>query len=89
MKAYRVLIAGRVQGVNFRQSLRQVAIANGVYGWVRNLESGEVEAFIQGKEQSLNRVLEFCHKGPPGARVDSVRLFARNVEDFVTFEIRL
>jgi acylphosphatase len=68
----RVLIAGRVQGVWFRESCREQAVALGVTGWVRNLSDGRVEAVLEGREAAVDRVVQWCHEGPRSARVDRV-----------------
>jgi acylphosphatase len=68
----RVLVAGRVQGVFFRQSLVDEAEARGVRGWVRNLLDGRVEAVLEGPEEAVGAVVAWCHEGPPVARVEAV-----------------
>lgn len=65
----RVLVSGRVQGVFYRDSCRQVAQHEGVAGWVRNLRDGRVEAVFEGPEDAVDRVVAWCHDGPAGAVV--------------------
>lgn len=68
-----LLIKGKVQGVFFRQSMRDVAAYYGVRGWVRNLPDGRtVEAVLEGEEEAVKKVVEWAHYGPPGARVERV-----------------
>jgi len=68
-----LLIKGKVQGVFFRQSMRDVAKHYGVHGWVRNLPDGRtVEAVLEGDEEAVNKVVEWARYGPPGARVESI-----------------
>ena len=66
----RVLVAGRVQGVWFRASTQEVALSLGLKGWVRNVDTGDVEAVFQGPRDSVEAALTWCRKGPPGARVE-------------------
>ncbi len=70
----RVLVAGIVQGVFFRQSCRRVARDEGVAGWVRNLPDGRVEACFEGPADAIDRVVAWCRHGPPGARVTGVEV---------------
>lgn len=70
--AYKVVIAGKVQGVFFRASMKQFAEENNVVGWVRNLKDGRVESLVQGNKREVELVLEWCRSGPSGARVDEV-----------------
>ena len=68
----RVVIAGRVQGVFYRDSCRRLADNEGVRGWVANTDSGDVEACFEGEEPAVNRMVEWCRSGPEGAEVRSV-----------------
>lgn len=69
----RVRILGRVQGVAFRYSTLQQAERLGVAGWVRNLDDGSVEAVFEGRPAAVERMVAWCHEGPPSARVREVR----------------
>jgi len=68
----RVHVAGRVQGVWFRESCRDLAVAAGVSGWVRNLDDGRVEAVLEGPTAAVDEVVAWCRQGPPRASVDGV-----------------
>jgi len=46
----------------------------GVKGWVRNLPDGRVEAVFEGPEDDVRSMIEWCHKGPPAAQVESVQV---------------
>lgn len=70
----RVLISGLVQGVFFRAHTRDEARKYGVKGWVRNLPRGQVEALLEGDKQAVERVIAWCHQGPPYAAVQDVRV---------------
>jgi acylphosphatase len=64
-----ILISGIVQGVFFRSSIRRIAVEIGLFGWVRNLENGRVEAVLEGEEKKVEIMIDFCKKGPPGSDV--------------------
>lgn len=70
--ARRLLISGRVQGVGFRYFVEARARAEGVHGWVRNLDDGRVEALLEGDRESVERVELAARRGPPLAHVDDV-----------------
>ena len=59
----RVVVRGRVQGVFFRDSMRERARAHGVAGWVRNRPDGSVEAVLEGPAEAVERVLRFARDG--------------------------
>ena len=73
MKVTRHLrIAGRVQGVGYRDALRAEAQVNGINGWVRNRRDGTVEALVQGSPEAVEKILAWAKRGPPAARVTDV-----------------
>jgi len=85
----RLRIEGIVQGVYFRWHTREKALALGVKGWVRNLADGSVEVMAEGESEPLQKLVEWCHHGPPEAIVRHVEA---RWEDwagrFQSFEIR-
>nr|HID58882.1 acylphosphatase [Desulfobacterales bacterium] len=66
------IIEGRVQGVFFRFETREVAARHNVTGWVKNRRDGSVEAVFEGPRKDVDNVIEWCHVGPPSARVTRV-----------------
>ncbi len=70
--ARRVVVHGRVQGVFFRDSCSREAQRAGVNGWVRNEPDGSVAALFEGPAPAVDRMVRWCHDGPPHARVERV-----------------
>ncbi|MBA2338448.1 MAG: acylphosphatase [Acidimicrobiia bacterium] len=83
----RIIVHGRVQGVFFRDSVRQRARAAGIAGWVRNNRDGTVEAVLEGDPASVEAVVAFAQEGPRGARVDRVVVVAEPVESLTGFAV--
>jgi acylphosphatase len=82
-----IYITGKVQGVYFRQNMKQMA-GNSVQGWVRNRADGSVEAVIEGRQSEINKIIEWSYKGPKTAIVENVDTKNENYTgDFSSFEI--
>ena len=81
-----LMISGRVQGVGFRESMKMVAEALEVTGWVRNRGDGDVEATVQGDEPAVDQLVAWCGSGPPGANVRFVdSRLVETSESFIAF----
>ena len=74
MKRVHVRVRGRVQGVFFRAEARDRAESLGLAGWVRNAENGSVEAVFEGGDERVQSMVEWCRRGPAGARVEDVEV---------------
>jgi acylphosphatase len=68
----RVIVSGRVQGVFFRYTTREVASSLGLFGWVKNRWDGKVEAVFEGERKRVEQMIQWCDKGPPGAYVQHI-----------------
>lgn len=88
MVRYRVLVSGRVQGVYFRDTCRQLALQRGVRGWVRNLPDGRVEAVFEGPANDVQHLVDWARRGPRAALVADVSVQAEPPEGLSVFRIR-
>jgi len=70
----RVIVEGQVQGVYFRSYILEKAKKLNLTGFVRNLVDGRVEIIIEGKRGDVKTLVDWCHKGPPSARVSEVKV---------------
>ena len=65
-KRARVYYSGRVQGIGFRYTAREVACGYEVTGFVRNLPDGRVEMAAEGDEEEVAAFLDAINKIPAG-----------------------
>ena len=75
-----ISVSGRVQGVFFRDSTRQVAESLGVRGYAINLADGNVEVLACGAPDALDQLCKWLHEGPRMARVDGVAVVDVDVD---------
>lgn len=83
-----VVVSGRVQGVWYRQSCQERALAAGVAGWARNLDDGTVEATLEGERAAVDAVLAWMAEGPPLAVVTGLRVTDQAPSGAVGFRVR-
>ncbi|MEA2090045.1 MAG: acylphosphatase [Thermoproteota archaeon] len=84
-----VLVSGRVQGVFFRSETQHEARRRNVTGWVRNLPDGRLEAVFEGEKDGVEKLIEFCNRGPPMGRVTNVEVRWENYKgEFEAFRVR-
>lgn len=72
MSQVHLFISGSVQGVFFRMHTHKKALELKLTGFVRNLPDGRVEAYAEGNQDALEKFVEWCHHGPPAAKVAQV-----------------
>lgn len=89
MKRKHIIIEGKVQGVFFRAYTQRMAASLELTGWVRNLADGRVEIVIEGEENNLTAMIEWCRKGPPYAAVRRVEVIEEPYSgNYMNFNIR-
>ncbi len=82
-------IQGRVQGVFYRQSMKDTAVRLGITGWTKNCPDGSVEAVFEGEREAVETGIEWCRQGPPAAHVIEVMVDWQDFQDeFSGFGIR-
>src|SRR5690606_9709233 len=89
VKKVRLIVEGRVQGVGFRYTTKQVADRIGVYGIVRNENDGSVYIEVNGDPKKVDDFIEEIRHSPsPSGKVDHVTLEEdASIEERVKFSI--
>jgi acylphosphatase len=83
----RVIVRGHVQGVFFRADARERAQSLGVDGWARNDSDGSLQAVFEGPRDRVDSMVEWCRRGPRGARVDEVEVNWEEPEGLSGFRV--
>ncbi len=87
MKTLRLRISGTVQGVLFRKFVEENANRTRVRGFVRNLEDGRVEVFLEGLDDNVLEMLEVCKRGNPHSQIREIELKEIPHQGFEGFKI--
>lgn len=92
-----VVIYGRVTMVGLRAAATAQATKLGLTGWVRNVKdsvpffggSGCVEAVFEGPKNQVEKMIEWCQRGPILAKIEKCEVSWENpTGEFETFEIK-
>jgi len=86
-KAIRLYISGLVQGVFFRAFIKENAERFNLKGFVRNLEDGRVEIFIEGNPENVNKMILICKKGPKHSEIKNVEVKQEKFQELKSFKI--
>ena len=81
VKCIRAVLTGKVQGVFFRDFVKQNANKLKIMGYVKNLRNGGLEFVAQGSDRNVDALVKLCRKGPIFAKVSGVE-----IEDFIIEE---
>jgi acylphosphatase len=86
-KSLRLFITGTIQGVFFRQFIKDNAEKNKIKGYVRNLQDGRVEIFIEGNQDDVENMASICKRGPKYAKIRAIEEKPESFQDFKEFNI--
>jgi acylphosphatase len=87
-KHYNVIIRGKVQGVFYRASTKDKAIELGIKGYVMNMDDGSVYLEAEADQLQLDKLIQWCKRGPIGARVEHVEVKESELMNYENFDIR-
>lgn len=86
-KSVRVYYRGTVQGIFFRQFIKENADKRDVRGFARNMEDGRVEAWFEGNSEMVNEMIDLCRTLPKHAMVKNIETKEEKFQDFKDFKI--
>jgi acylphosphatase len=87
MKALKMIVSGRVQGVFYRASTKAVADQMGVKGFVKNQKDGTVYIEAEGDDLIIEDFIDWCKYGPDDARVDDIEIEEIEAKNYRNFDV--
>jgi acylphosphatase len=88
VKRAEVTVHGMVQGVFFRVETRDRARSLDLSGWVTNAPDGTVRVAFEGDDERVESMVDWCRRGPSGARVSGIDVTWGKPEGERGFSIR-
>ena len=86
-KSVRLYVDGTVQGVFFRIFIKENAERYNVKGFVRNLDDGRIEVFLEGDTDNVNKMIEICKKGPKHSMIRKVEEKIEKFQSLRNFKV--
>jgi len=86
-KSVRLYIKGVVQGVFFRAFVKENAEKLDVRGFIRNLDDGRVEVFLEGDPDKVNKMIELCKTGPKYSQIYNMEIIPEKFQDLKGFKV--
>lgn len=87
MRTVHLKISGKVQGVFFRATAKEVARLHKISGWIKNTYDDKVEALITGEKEDVEKFIAWCKRGPEKANVENVTIINTELQIFNRFEV--
>lgn len=87
MKTLKIALSGTVQGVFFRDFVKENADKLNVRGFVRNLKDGRLEIVAEGRDENVNMLLAKCREGPNQSYVKNIEIKELKHQGFDSFKV--
>jgi acylphosphatase len=87
MVTKKIMVKGKVQGVNFRNGAKSLADELLIKGQIRNLPNGDVEIIATAEDGIVQQFIDWCYEGTPSAKVEKVTVEDAALKWFDDFKI--
>jgi len=86
-KAVRLYLTGNFQVLVFNAYIKENAERNNLKGFLRNLEDGRIEIFIEGDHRNIEKMIEICKKGTRQSKINNLDEKEESFQDFKEFKV--
>lgn len=86
-RSTRLFLTGSVTSMFFEQFVLESAKRLDVRGYMRKLEDGRMEIFIEGNKDKVDEMAALCKKGSEHTQIRSVEEKNERFQDFKDFKI--
>ena len=86
-KSVRIFVTGSLQPVFFNKFIKENADKLGARGFVRTLEDGRMEVFIEGDLDAVNQMIPICKRGPQHSVIRKIEEKDERFQDFKEFKV--
>jgi len=86
-KSMRFFITGSLQPVFFNKFVKDNADNLGIKGFVRNMDDGRMEIFIEGDIDSVQKMMPICRRGPEHSLIRKIEEKDERFQGFSEFKV--
>lgn len=86
-KSVRLFITGSVQPTFFNRYVKENADKLNIRGFIRTLEDGRVEVFLEGDVDTVSKMIPICERGHKHSIIRSVQQKEERFQDFKNFKV--
>ncbi len=86
-KTIRLYLTGSVQSLFFRNFIKENADKHKVKGFIRTLEDGRIEIWLEGDIENVDAMIPICKRGPQHSNIRNVEEKTEHFQDFKEFKI--
>lgn len=86
-KSFRLFITGAVQPMFYNEYVKKNADNLNVRGYIRSLEDGRMEVFLEGDIKATEAMIEICKQGPYNTQIRNVERKDERFQDFKDFRV--
>lgn len=87
LTCFRILVFGKVQGVYFRASAKEIADSFDLVGYARNVPDGSVEIVAQGEKWKLDNFIHWMDNSNLLAKIEKITVKEIKPSDFTEFQV--
>jgi acylphosphatase len=87
LKTVSINVSGKVQGVFYRQTTKEIANTLGIKGEVKNMRDETVSIIATGTAEQVEEFIQWCWRGPSKAKVTNVIVEEMVLKLFEKFSI--
>lgn len=86
-RSVRIFITGSVQAFSFPQFIKDNADSLNLKGYVRKLEDGRAEVFVEGENSNVESMITVCKTGQKHSIIRNIETKEERFQDFKEFKI--
>jgi acylphosphatase len=86
-KSIKLILTGSVQSMFFEQFVLESAKRLDVRGFMRKLEDGKMEIFLEGNKDKVDEMMGLCKRGTEHTQIRNVTEKSERFQDFRDFKI--